>query len=82
MAWLKPATGSRADNIAGGVIALVGFPLATLRIVQAAWAEIATVTIIMWVLTVGFTRGRETVIWTIAAWSGTAILGWMAQIGV
>ena len=79
MAWRKPAPGSEADNAAGAVLALIGFPLGTALILQHAWAEIAAVTIAAWVLTVGFTKGRESVIWTVAAWSGTAMLVWMTQ---
>jgi len=58
IAWQKPAPGSKADNAAGAVLALVGFPLGTALILQHAWAEIAAVRIAAWVLTVGFTRGR------------------------
>ncbi len=79
MAWPKPAPGSKADNVAAAVLALVGFPLGTTLLVQHAWAEIAALTIAAWGGTVGLTKGRETVIWTVAAWSGTAVLVWMTQ---
>lgn len=79
MAWPKPAPGSKADNVAAAVLALVGFPLGTTLLVLHAWVEIAALTIAAWGGTVGLTKGRETVIWTVAAWSGTAVLVWMTQ---
>ena len=81
MAWLKPETGSTADNAAGAVLALIGFPLGTALMLHQAWMEIALVTIVTWALTVGFTRGRERIIWTTAACSGTAILAWLTNSG-
>ena len=79
MKRLKPEPRSRADNAAGAFLAIIGFPLATVLMLERAWAELAVVTIILWFLTVGTTKGRERVIWTVGAWAGTALLVWMAR---
>lgn len=73
-AWRRPVRGSTAEMVAISLVALC-----TALIMQNAWGEIAAVTLAIWVLTVGVMKRRETIAWTVAAWSGTAVVVWMAQ---
>ena len=77
-AWQKPAAGSKADNTVAAILGFVMLPLGTMLLWLQAWAEISAVTTAAWILTVGSTRSRERIIWTVAASPAAMVLAWMA----
>ena len=77
-AWRKPAAGSKTDNTVAAVLGIIMVPLRAVLLWLQAWAEISAITIAAWILTVGSTRGRERIIWTVAASPAAIVLAWMA----
>ena len=76
-AWRKPAAGWKANNTVAAVLGIMMLPLGIVLLWLQAWVEIGAVTIAAWILTVGSTRGRERIIWTVAASPAAILLAWM-----